>query len=216
MNRNARTCTTLLVLITVLFTFATSPVKALPADSMWIDPPVLDLNYRPIGFLFNVTVWLNVSTAIHDWQFYLTYPEEFLNATVCGYTGDGKSLWSRDMPTFQVEAGFGSYQTYGYVVHSETLKGNSTTCGLGSLSWVEFNLTKVADHSLFGQIRLDVNGTFASMAHVLDGNLTEIPLAFGLVEIVPEFPLTSMLAVFFLVTSCVIALRKYRRKDMQV
>lgn len=174
------------------------------ANSMWIEPfdtSPLDLRIAPGGTEFNFTVWLNITTPTNSWRFYLTYPPDFLNATRCGYTSDGKSLWAGDRPIFPVAPQFGVYEGYGYVMQGENLKSNGTRTGAGSLSWVEFNLTHSADHSLFGQLRLDILGVFKSFA--LDKDLKEIPLTFGLVNITPEFQLPSLLVAFIAATSCV-------------
>lgn len=196
---------TLLLLVPML---ATCPVFALDANSIWIEPPSQDFSTNtPVGTTFNVTVWLNVTSPTDSWQFYLIYDGAYLNALRCGYTGNGKSLWSGTNSANSVDPAFGSHNatsTYKYVLHGEVLKSSVESTGEGSLSWVEFNVTAVppAGQTVTSDIRLDVEGPFSTQ--VLNANFEAISpaLTFGKsTYVIPEFPLTALLFALFIVTA---------------
>jgi len=157
-------------------------VRALPADSMWIEPSTLSFatNTTPVGTKFNVTTWLNVATPTNNWQFYLIYNKAQLNAVRTDYSGSGKSLWSAALPVDTVSPSYGSHDgTRDYVVFGEVLKGSAEKTGEGSLAWVEFQIMQapLEGETLTSDIALDVEGVFTSQA--FDKSFTPIPLNFG-------------------------------------
>jgi hypothetical protein len=198
----------ILILVLLVPVIAASPVFALDANSMWIEPPAINYTTStPIGTMFNVTVWMNVTSPVNSWQFYLTYDGAQLNATRCGYTGDDKSLWSGSNATNSVEATFGSHNstsTYEYVLHGEVLKSSKENRGAGALSWVEFNVTAIPaeGQGLTSEMRLDLVGPFRSYA--MDHTYTKITpsLSFGKTTyVIPEFPITALLFIALMITA---------------
>jgi hypothetical protein len=160
-----------------------SGAYALPADSMWIAPSNLNFrtNNTSVGFKFNVTVWLNMSTPANSWQFYLIYNKNCLNATRCNYTGNGQSQWSGALPvSTSLAPDFGSHNsTYNYVFDGEVLAGSAVKTGAGSLSWVEFQILQAPAQgmTLKSELRLDAVGFFYT--YVMDANLSKLSVSFG-------------------------------------
>jgi len=188
----------------LLFSFVVvASVHALPADSMWIEPPTLDFGGSPVGTKFNVTIWLNVATPTNSWQFYLVYNAAHLNAVRCDYTGSGKSQWSGTELAETVVPSFGFHNsTHGYVVHGEVLKNSGENTGAGSLSWVEFEIIQVPPEgqTLASELRLDLVGAFDSKA--LTKDYVSIPLDYGnAIYVIPEFPFPILLFAFVIVVS---------------
>jgi hypothetical protein len=158
-------------------------VQALPADSMWIEPPALNFSTSTtsIGHKFNITVWLNMSTPANSWQFYLIYKKsQLLSTGRVAYTGVGKSLWSGALPITPVSPAFGSHNaTYNYVFFGEVLSGSAQKTGAGSLAWAEFNITSAPGQgfTLTSELRMDISGAFSSTA--MDAAFNDIPLTYG-------------------------------------
>ena len=207
----------ILILVLLVPVIAASPVFALDANSMWIEPPAINYTTStPIGTMFNVTVWMNVTSPTDSWQFYLSYDGAQLNATRCGYTGNGKSLWSGSNATNSVEATFGNHNstsTYEYVLHGEVLKSNKENRGAGALSWVEFNVTAIPaeGQGLTSEMRLDLEGPFKSYA--MDHTYTKITpsLSFGKTTyVIPEFPVTALLFIALMITAGVVLVFRKR------
>ena len=65
---------------------ALTPSEPHNANAMWIEPSLIELNASetPIGYKFNVTVWVNSSKQVKGWQIWLVYPNAYINATRCG------------------------------------------------------------------------------------------------------------------------------------
>jgi hypothetical protein len=169
-----------IVLLSVCPLFSTA--HALPADSMWIVPPTLNFNTNSTsaGYKFNVTIWLNMSTPANAWQFYLIYNKNQLNATRCGYTGNGHSQWSGGKPVYAFPPTFGSHNsTYNYVFHGEVLQNEAEGTGTGSLSWVEFQIIQAPAQgmTLKSELRLDVHGI--QYTYIINASLKKLPVSFG-------------------------------------
>ena len=66
---------TILVLLILAFSsvIINLNISALDADAMWITPSTLNFTGSPVGTKFNVTVWINVTTQTHAWQFKILY-----------------------------------------------------------------------------------------------------------------------------------------------
>ena len=157
-------------------------VRALPANSMWIEPSTLSFSTSttPVGTRFNVTIWLNMTTPTNSWQFYLVYKMAYLNAVRTDYTGSGKSMWAGTLPIDSVLPSFDHHNaTHDFVLHGEVLKASAEKTGAGSLAWVEFEIMQapLEGETLTSDITLDVVGVFTSQA--LDKSFTPIPLNFG-------------------------------------
>ena len=166
----------------VLSSVSILSVHALPANSIWIAPDTQSFytNTTSVGFKFNVTIWLNMTAPTNSWQFYLIYNKVQLNAVRCDYTGNGQSQWSGSKSVSTVTPAFGNHNaTYGYVVLGEVLKSSAEVTGVGSLSWVEFQIMQAPGEgqTLTSDLLLGVSGVFESYA--MDKAYNSIPLTFG-------------------------------------
>jgi hypothetical protein len=113
------------------------------ANSMWIEPSLVNATGMSIGSKFNVTIWLNLTVECGAWQFYLIYNKNYLNATRCGYTGGTTSEFfiNSGTTTIKVSPSYGSHNgTHKYVLHSESWLSGPWGIGCGSLSWIEFEI----------------------------------------------------------------------------
>jgi hypothetical protein len=158
------------------------PVHALAANSMWTNPASLTFatNNTAVGYKFNVTTWLNVSTNTNSWQFYLVYNKAHLQALRCDYTGSGKSAWSGASPADTVLPSLGAHNaTFDYVLIGEVLKSSVERVGAGSLAWVEFEIiqTPGISQTLASELGLDISGVFNSYA--MDKDFNSISLNYG-------------------------------------
>jgi len=202
-----------LLLFSVIAAF---PVHALPANSMWIEPSTIDLTgTTPIGYKFNVTVWLNVTDPTNSWQFYVVYNKQYLNASRLDYTGSGKSMWAGTWATDSVLPSFDHHNTtHDFVLHGEVLKASAENTGSGSLSWVEFEVIQKPPEgeTVTLHLALDVSGVFESTA--MDKSFVPLTLSFGEAQvIIPEFPLAVLLIAFFVVASTIAVV--FRKKIVQ-
>jgi hypothetical protein len=157
-------------------------VRALPANSMWIEPPTLSFSTSttPVGTKFNVTIWLNVTTPTNSWQYYLIYNKVHLNATRGDYTGSFRSMWSGALPVNTVAIQFADHNTtHGYVVLAEVLKSSAEKTGAGNLSWIEFEIMQAPaeGQTLTSELRLDIPGVFESS--VMDKDFVPILIDYG-------------------------------------
>jgi hypothetical protein len=164
---------------------------------MWIEPLTINLSpSTPVGFKFNVTVWLNMTTPANAWQFYLVYKKAYLNATRCSYTGNGKSLWSGSNPTDTVTPYFGQHNsTHDFVLLGEVLKSSAQRTGSGSLAWIEFKIVQVPSQALALQLRLDLIGIFDSFVWDKDFNI--IGINFGKATVIFNPLLTATKIAIF-------------------
>jgi hypothetical protein len=87
-----RTVGMFVIILTVLLSariVLAQPTESHAANSMWIEPSSSDYSAEPIGYMFNVTIYANItsttgsSNEIGGWQAYLQY-----NATVLNITGE--------------------------------------------------------------------------------------------------------------------------------
>jgi hypothetical protein len=190
---------------------------------MWIEPPDIQLSNATIGMRFNITIWLNVSTPTMSWQFYLIYNRTHLEALRCGFTGDNRSLWSGNLtadapgqPDFDYHNG-----TFKSILFAETLRDGVQNTGMGSLAWVEFNITKTPLNAtlgpIMGQMRLDIpNPQNNFMSFAINASFSLIPLDFGnsVYRIIPEFPFSTMLLFLLAVSVITITLNSRTRETL--
>ena len=133
--------------------YAGTPTIPHDANAMWIEPQAINLNTgaHDIGYKFNVSVWLNVSTVpstnqvVGAWQSVVAYQSAYLDALNTGYTAGSRSQFFENISAY-APPGAPSYGTLGggwdYVMHGESwLSGAKRVMGYGSLNWIEFNVT---------------------------------------------------------------------------
>jgi len=223
MRKYALGFTTLLTLSILFSAIAFSPVHAQTAhapNSMWIEPMIENYDSStPVGTKFNVTVWLNVTSPVNSWQFFLVYNSTHLQALRCDYTGNGKSQWSGTLPVDTVLPDLSAIPgnaSYSYVLHGEVLKSSANRTVAGSLSWIEFNITYVPPQgvSIASELLLNQVSVFKSIAQDPEFNDIVPALTFDKCNyFIPEFPLTVLLVAFFAVTSSIALI--FRRKSRQ-
>jgi hypothetical protein len=145
----------LLIIITTpaLFSMTTAVTASHPANAMWITPSQIELNVTLIstGYKFNVTIWANCSVNCGAWQFWLTYPKTYINATRAGYTAGTKSEFFQGINTIPVNPSFKSHNaTHNRVEYGESWAGTGSlrSPGSGSLCWIEFNVTTLPTSSV--------------------------------------------------------------------
>ena len=158
-----------------------------PANSMWIEPSIIDISGMSVGDRFNVTVWVNVTVDCAGWQFAMLYDTRYLNATRAGYTGsDGttsqffeQSGTASMMPLTPTL--YNQYnETHNYVLHGEVwspmIPNNPYATGTGSLSWIEFQI--IAQPPEGGEIRtiLDIKTLYPTKTYITDSTQTKIEL----------------------------------------
>jgi hypothetical protein len=202
-NHEVERCAIIMALVAVaflpnqaaLFVKAEAPIEPHPANAMWIEPSCIDLSthIHTVGYKFNVTVWVNVTSVpsskqvVTAWQFVITFDKTELNATRCGYTGGNKSLFFFNVTTVSVGPQFGSFNvTCNFVMHGESwLSGPKRTVpGYGSLSWVEFEvIAKPPEGQVYTSL-IDLVTTGTRTSKILDDTLSKVsftsyPTAYG-------------------------------------
>lgn len=148
--------------------FAAVPVHAFhSANSMWIDPSVLGVNFS-VGTRFNVTVWVNLNQTSFSWQVGLRFNTTYLNATQAGFTG----VLNQQSDFFSGHSSFPASlidDSGGGVYLTETLVGSDfRPAGNGSLCWVEFQVVASTERTT---LSLDQADSF-----VLDPDLNLVQL----------------------------------------
>jgi hypothetical protein len=148
----------LLVLFAVLLSLgvlvfpiiAAVPSEPHNADAMWVEPLSITLSpsNASLGYKFNVTVWLNITSAnVFGYQVSMLYNRDQLACLRADFTGAGKSDFMTGHST----------QTAGPLIDTETTLGNGSvqafeSCKgtdhvvvprVGSLIWIEFQVVAV-------------------------------------------------------------------------
>jgi hypothetical protein len=174
-----------------------SPVHAYPypANAFWITstnaangPNTIDGSTIGLNNWFLVYVWLNTTSqgtdkGINAWQFFMIYKSDLLNATDCEYTGNGKSLWSKNLAIVPVSAAFGAKNgSYNYVLFSEVLSSSKELVNSNSVAYVNFTIIKAPgkNENLVSDIRVDNRGAFKTQLKDAVPN-TIIPTCYGAV-----------------------------------
>jgi len=172
--------------LAVFLAYAGVPSEPHPANAMWIEPTSVDLarETHDIGYKFNVTVWVNITTVpsptqvVKSWQFVMSYDKCLLNAIRCGYTEGAKSQFFSNITAVPVEPQFGSLNaTHNFVMHGETwITGPKRTVpGYGSLSWVEFEVTAKPPEGQTYTSLIGLVTTGVRICKILDDELTRVP-----------------------------------------
>ncbi|MFZ1990914.1 MAG: hypothetical protein WAW96_14215, partial [Alphaproteobacteria bacterium] len=141
-----------------------------PADALWTEPSNLGLNLSEvgIGYMFNVTAWVNLTVSCFTWQGELSFNPAYFNATRAGYTGGSVSQFFAGHSTIPTSAIIDNVA--GTVMLGESLLGaDSRGPGAGSLFWTEFMLVAAPSANL----TIDFVGV---NSYVLDPDLNEIPI----------------------------------------
>jgi len=217
------TFTSLLVMpyLTIPYAHAAEPSESHDADAMWVEPAIIDLTGVSVGYKFNVTVWINISGYCLGWQFQMLYDKSIVKSTAAGYTGTGglRSEFFENSGTtnlFPLPPTINAYYdaTRNYTLHGEAwspmIPNNPNATGVGSLSWVEFEVIAPGPYSCV----LDISTGYhpqTSKTYALNEDNVEIdPLDVWNTPIVPEF--ISWLPIAFLSLASFIAILGSKRK----
>jgi hypothetical protein len=213
----------LLILILVIMTipvYADVPNEPHSADAIWVEPS--SVYFTPsndsVGTKFNVTVWLNMTEKVFNYQVALYYNRTQLMCTRGGYTGVPGSQFATGHTTSAVGPQIDtSYLGNGSVLASETCLAPDFVAGphSGSLIWMEFEIMIVpASGNVTSTFDLSTTTTSGDTWVSPDGGVTTYTVApsDGNYTNVPEFSYI-ILPAFFAITLLAVALRKhaYRR-----
>jgi hypothetical protein len=206
----------MLIALTTVGFAVDQPNEPNNANAMWIEPSSVDLRGQPIGHLFNVTVWLNVtgySGSIGGWQYKLIYNDASVNIVSYGYTNAtlNRSQFFENITTQAVTPVFAAYDaTHRSFLWGESwLSGTPRGSGYGSLTWIEFNLTGTpAGLTTFNLDLSTAQGTHDTYVLNFD-TLDEIPLtAYNATVTIPEFTIAAYLVTTLIATSTLTLLTK--------
>jgi len=201
------------------------PSEPHSGNAMWIEPSSVDLRGKAVGYKFNITTWINLTSIdpgneIGAWQFVIVYEKAYLKAARARYTEDTISQWFKDAgvtQTFPITPIFASFNTtHNYVQYGETwLSGPKAAEGTsGSLAWIELNVTAIPTEEFSGKFSFITTGTPRCKLQdeenhaVLDQFLLNESI-FMIPEFTPLILITSLM-----ITTCVSAVlaTKIRKK----
>jgi subtilase family serine protease len=174
------------------------PMEPHDANAMWIEPSTVYLNWSyPVGYKFNVTFWANSSKETKGWQFWLIYPNAYINATRAGYTAGDKSEFFQNITTLPVSPRFKPNwnATHNRLDFGEAwLMGPYRSPGYGSLCWVEFEVIAIPPPGVEVDIPLDIKWAYNQFeppkTYLLyaDGSRRPLDVYNGLVRFTEQAP----------------------------
>ena len=207
-----------LIAMTARLTYADTSNQPHAADAMWVEPSsvTFDTSNATLGQKFNVTVWLNISSAwtAFSYQIALHYNRTQLQCTRTGFTAGTKSQFFVGHATSGYTTIDTSFLGNGSILASESsLDTNQSGPHADSLIWAEFqilivptsgSLTSMFDISKEYKLNGDGNtwvdttglGVYLDPLSVSDGNYLVIP-EFSILLILPIFLVSTTLAVVF-------------------
>ena len=202
---NLKRILSILTIISIMLA-ATSVNALIPsephnANAMWIEPSLIELNATEIaaGYKFNVTFWANSSLETKGWQFWLIYPNAYINATRAGYTAGTKSEFMEEVTTMPLTPHMiiNWNATHNRLDFGEAwLMGDYNSPGYGSLCWVEFEVVTLPPENVLINIPLDIKWAYETMdppqtyLYYADGSKRPLDVFNGLVRFVGEAPPT--------------------------
>jgi len=114
-----------------------SGIAPKPANSIWLEPSIIPLMGKTVGYKFNVTAWTNLNTPSFCWQIKCTFNGDVFRVTRAGYTAGVTSQFFSGHSIVPVTP----IITNNSVMHAESLIGSDTrSAGSGSLCWFEFEV----------------------------------------------------------------------------
>jgi len=215
----------LIVLLTAFPVRATGPTETHPGDGMWVEPSSINLpTTTPVGYKFNVTVYLNVTTDdTFMYQIALIYNRTQLRCVRGGFTGTpplpGMSpLSSEFMSGFITTKDIKidtSFLGNGTVLVYEALTGSEKVLPpkAASLIWLEFEVRMVPPEGEIITSELDVESyTIGNYPNPGDakrnwvknpGGVNILDNSYNAIYTIPEFP--SNLIPFVLIVLTLVA-----------
>jgi len=142
----------------------TGGTSSKPANAIWLEPSTIPLMGKSVGYKFNVTAWINLTSTSFTWQVKCNFDGTVFRATRGGYTAGSKSQFFSGHSTVNSTFPISSSS----VAIGESLIGtDSRSAGSDSLCWFEFELTGSSTEE---QLSINNVDTF-----VLNRDLNEIP-----------------------------------------
>ena len=194
MSRNKITRLTVFSVLLTLMLFAVSsltvmaqPSEPHAANAIWTEPSTItiDINTANIGDKHNVTLWVNVTADAFTWQARLTFNQTYFNVIRVGYTAGATSDFFSGQATIPVTPTINNIM--GYVEHGESLLGMSSATGVGSLMWLELNLTQLPPEN---HLAVNYSVPLSSGTFIHDTNLNDIVMDtydWTDIPVIPEF-----------------------------
>jgi hypothetical protein len=187
------------------------PSEPHAANAMWTEPSTItiDINTANVGDKHNVTLWINVTDDAFTWQARLTFNQTYFNVTKVGYTAGATSEFFSGQATIPVTPTINN--AMGYVEHGESLLGMASATGVGSLMWLELNLTQLPPEN---HLAVNYSVPISSGTFVLDTFLNDITFdTYGWTDIpvIPEFVHVIALISIITLSTTAIAIKKKLR-----
>jgi len=157
-----------------------------PANSIWIDPSIVNITDAQVGQTFRVVVWVQNASDMVAWQVHMEFNDSIINATQwiepttdSHYIFAGKTtnalLAPPDASYVHLLSGKGRVQVAALLATSPPLPApQEPSNGTGMLCTIEFKVTQVPPKD--GQLSclLDINSTDTYMLAPPASNETEI------------------------------------------
>jgi len=173
----------LMSMMNINITMAGVPSESHNADAMWVEPS--SITFTPanatVGQKFNVTVWLNITSAnVFSHSIGLRYNRTQLKGVRGGFTSPPGSEFMK--PNATTPAGpiiDTSYLGNGTVLATETFSGEDFrgVPRVGSLIWVEFQIIAIPPEGQVYTSKFDITRDYPSDTWVMDTNLNLISIA---------------------------------------
>jgi hypothetical protein len=132
-----------------------------PANAMWIEPQNVSLtgDSATVGFKFNITVWLNMTQDIRDYQIGLLYNRTLLRCDRAGFTDGRTSIYFEGHYSTEAIAIDPSALGNGGILACECCLGDDNVSGprVGSLIWAEFEVLTVPSSNMSFASKLDIS-----------------------------------------------------------
>jgi hypothetical protein len=148
------------------------------ADAMWVESSAINLtNAVGLGFRFNVTVWLNItSTNVAFYQIALRFNSTQLQCVRAGYTGDTTSQFMSGHATCAPSPVINNVT--GGVLAYEGCNGLDYVPAphVGSLIWIEFQVAALASPGRTLTSKLDISSEYPNNTWVWDQDLNTISI----------------------------------------
>jgi hypothetical protein len=156
-----------------------NPGAVLAGDAMWIAPSSITFttDNASVGTSFNVTIWLNMSENVFEYQVGLLYNRTQLKAVAAGFT---------DLPTSNYMQGHvttteGPFIDTGLlgngsILAGETCQGTDYVAGphLGSLLWVQFEVLEAPSAAENLTSRIDISTEYPTETFVLNPSMNQV------------------------------------------
>lgn len=148
-------------------------------DTMWVEPSSMTFTTAnaSVSTVFNVTIWLNISENVFEYQVGLHYNRTQLKAVAAGFTNLPTSEYMQGHATItggpSIDTGLSGN---GSVLAGETCQGTDYVAGprIGSLLWVEFEILEAPSAGENLTSRIDISTEYSKETFVLDPKMNQV------------------------------------------